>query len=162
MPHPFKPCWLASICLVLAAMTGCSGYALEGRVIRGSTASVIVVDRDDPRLTESNPTGGGAVVQAVFEPNTPTETQSLGQHVTDGQGRFKIPIDAFGVGVLEYEAQVVARREGHQGAMALIDLPGSGKRVLIILPLGRDTLVVPEAFLDQAMREAQPYLDQNQ
>ena len=86
---------------------------------------------------------------------------SLGQHVTDGQGWFSIPVDAFGAGVLEDQAQIVARREGHRGAMATVDLPRRGQRVLITLPLGRDTLVAPERFLNQVMREARPYLDEN-
>jgi len=150
-----------ALVLTLLTLVGCSSYAIEGRVVRGSRASIQLVDKDDRRLIETNSTGGGAVIQAVYQPNTPTETLSLGQHVTDGQGWFSIPVDAFGAGVLEDEAQIVARREGHQGAMATIDLPRRGQRLLITLPPGRDTLVVPESFLNQVMREAKPYLDQN-
>ena len=150
-----------ALMLVVLLLTGCSGYAIEGRVVRGSTATIQLVDKDDLRMTERNPTGGGAVIQGIFEPNTPSDKMSLGQVVSDGQGYFKIPVDALGSGFLEYEAAIVARREGHQGVMQIIDLPRASQRVLITLPLGTDTLKVPERFLDQAVREASPYLEEN-
>ena len=81
--------------------------------------------------------------------------------MTDGQGYFSIPVSAMGSGFLEYEAMLIARREGHQGTMRTIDLPRSSQRVLITLPLGRDSLRVPEGFLDQTLRDAKPYLEQN-
>lgn len=147
--------------LITSLLVGCGSYAIQGRVVRGSMASIQIVDKDDRRFTEDNPTGGGAVVQGVLEPNTPTEIKPLGQQVTDGQGYFSLPVDAPGSGFLEYEAMLVARREGHQGAMQTIDLPSRSQRVLITLPLGKDTLKVPEGFLDQAMREAKPYFEEN-
>lgn len=150
-----------AIALLLATtlLVGCGSYAIEGRVVRGSIANIQIVDKNDRRLTEDNPTGGGAVVQGVLEPDTPSERQSLGQVVTDGQGYFSLPVDAMGSGFLEYEAMLIVRREGHQGTMRTIDLPRSGKRVLITLPLGQDTLKVPERFIDEAMRDAKPYLE---
>ncbi|MEO0474624.1 MAG: hypothetical protein AAF085_01460 [Planctomycetota bacterium] len=150
-----------ALLLVTLMLAGCGSYAIQGRVVRGSSASIQLVDKNDRRLTEDNPTGGGAVVQGVLEPETPSELQSLGQVVTDGQGYFSIPVDALGSSFLEYEAMLIARHVGHQGAMATIDLPRGNKRVLITLPLGADTLKVPERFLDQALRDAQPYLEDN-
>lgn len=153
---------LIALTFWVCLLTGCSGrYAIEGRVIRGAVPSIEVVDGDDPRLTEPNATGGGAVVQAILEPDTPTERQVLGKQVTNGQGYFAIPVDAFGSSFLEYEAQLIARREGHQGTLGTIDLPRFGRRVLITLPLGRDTLVVPENFRDSTLRDAKPYLEDN-
>ena len=156
---------LAMLCCLslcgLFVLPGCGGgYTIQGRVIRGSFAQIQLVDKDDPRLLESNATGGGAVVQGTLEPDTPSEMQDLGRHVTNGQGWFSIPVDAFGSGVLEYKAQLIARREGHRGAMATIPLPRGGERVLITLPVGRDTLVVPERYLDSVRRDAKPYLEQ--
>lgn len=142
-------------------LTGCAGYAIQGRVVRGPVAAVQIVDEGDPRLNEPNPTGGGAVIEALLEPDTPTERKSLGRHVTNGQGWFSIPVDAFGSGFLEYEAMIVARREGNQGAMGTFELPRRGERVLVTLPLGADTLRIPEGFLDQTLREAKPYLEEN-
>lgn len=110
-------------------------------------------------MTEPNPTGGGAVVEGVLEPDTPTERQSLGRVVTDGQGYFAMPVDALGSGFLEYEALLVARREGHQGTLRVIDLPRSRQRVLITLPLGQDNLRIPEGVLGQTLRDAKPYLE---
>ncbi|MFK7789051.1 MAG: hypothetical protein AB8C95_06075 [Phycisphaeraceae bacterium] len=149
-----------ALLLITSILVGCSGYAIEGRVVRGSTASIQIVDKNDLRLTEANPTGGGAVIEGVLEPDTPTERQSLGRVVTDGQGYFAIPVNAMGSGFLEYEAMLVARREGHRGTMRTIDLPRSRQRVLITLPLGQDNLRVPEGFLDQTLREAKPYLEE--
>lgn len=152
---------MLALLLFTVMLAGCSSYAIQGRVVRGSTASIQIVDKNDRRLTEDNPTGGGAVVKGILEPNTPSEMQSLGQVVTDGQGNFAIPVDAPGAGFLEYEATLIARREGHRGAMTTIDLPRSRQRVLITLPLGPDTLRVPKGFLDEALEDAKPYLEEN-
>lgn len=152
---------LAAVMLLIIAsqLIACGSYAIKGRVVRGPIASVEVVDKDDPRLREPNPSGGGAVIQAVLEPNTPSEMRSLGRHVSNGQGWFTIPVDAFGSGLLEYEGQLIVRRQGHQGAMGTFMLPGKSERVLVTLPLGRDTLVVPERFLDRALKDAEPYFE---
>lgn len=152
---------VSSFMLIMLSMVGCGSYAIQGRVVAGSIASIQLVNKDDARMQENNPSGGGAVVQGIFEPNTPSDTKSLGQIVTDGQGFFALPVDAVGSGFLEYEAILIAQREGHQGAMNTIELPRSGQRVLITLPRGRNTLRVPERFLDEAMREAKPYLEDN-
>ena len=147
--------------MITLMLTGCGSYAIQGRVVRGSIPSIQLVDKNDPRLKEDNPTGGGAVIQGILEPDTPSEKQSLGQVVTNGQGWFALPVDALGSGFLEYEAMLIAQREGHQGAMKTIELPRRGQRVLITLPLGQDTLQVPKGFLDDALREAKPYLEDN-
>ena len=161
MPN-FTALYRALPLLLLALMlVGCSSYAIQGRVLRGSSASIQIVDKNDPRLTEDNPTGGGAVIQGILEPDTPSERKSLGQVVTDGQGRFSMPVNAGGAGFLEYEAMLIVRREGHQGTMRTIMLPRSGQRVLITLPLGPDTLRVPKRFLDEVMLDAKPYLEEN-
>ena len=104
--------------LVTLMLAGCGTYAIQGRVVRGASATIQVVDKNDRRMTENNPTGGGAVIQGILEPNTPSEMKSLGQVVTDGQGNFSIPVEALGSSFLEYEAMLIARREGHSGAMA--------------------------------------------
>ena len=150
-----------ALLLITLTLVGCGSYAIQGRVVRGSVASIQLVDSDDPRLKENNPTGGGAVVQGILEPDTPSEMQPLGEFVTNGQGWFKIPVDALGSGFLEYEAALIVRREGHQGVMKTIDLPRRGQRVLITLPLGRDTLRVPKSFLDQALHDATPFLEED-
>lgn len=156
MPKPPRVWAVLALCLM--PLTGC-GYAIQGRVVRGPVAEITVVDSSDPRLTEPNLTGGGAVIVGLLEPERPSDRRPLGKHVTDRQGRFKIPVDAFGSGLLEYEAQLIARREGHQAAVGTIPLPRRGERVLITLPLGEDRLNVPERFLDRALREAEPYLE---
>lgn len=151
---------LACVVLLCAGpmLAGCGGYAIKGRVIRGPVASVQVVSRDDARLTEPNATGGGASVSAVLEPDTPTERRDLGKHLADEQGWFAIPVDAFGSGFLEYEARLLARRRGNQGAVGKVPLPGKRQRVLITMPLGADTLEAPSRLRDEVLRDAEPYL----
>lgn len=150
-----------ALLLVTCILTGCSSYAIQGRVVRGSVASIQLVDKSDPRLNEDNPTGGGAVIQGILEPDTPSERKSLGQVITNGQGSFALPVDALGSGFLEYEAMLIAQREGHQGVAKTIDLPRRGQRVLITLPLGQNTLRVPGGILDETLRDAKPYLEDN-
>jgi len=145
-------------CCVL--FPGCGGgYQLRGKVVEGPIAQVQVVDADDPRFLEPDRSAGGAVVWAVFEPNNGIDRERLGRFVTDGDGVFAIPLDAPGAGLLMYEVQLTARRSGHQGALGTIDVPGRGKRVLITLPHGVDTLRVEEDLVGETLRDAEPYLD---
>lgn len=140
-------------------LAGCNSYAIKGRVVRGPIPAVQIVSSSDYRLKETNGTGSSAEVIAVLEPDTPTERKDLGRFITDAQGRFSIPVDAFGSGFLEYEAQFIATRDGNQGAIGKIPLPGSGQQVLITLPLGENNIKAPERFIDSVIREAEPYLD---
>ena len=147
------------LCMCAGPMlTGCSSYAIKGRVIRGPIAEVRLVSKNDPRLTEPNSTGNGATVSGLLQPDTPTEHVDLGRQLADNQGWFTMPVDAFGSGFLLYEARLIARRSGSQGAMGTIALPGRSQRVLITLPAGVDTLPDPSNFRDQFHREADPYL----
>ena len=145
-------------CSVL--LMGCGGgYMLRGKVVEGPIAQVQVVDAEDPRFVEADRSAGGAVVWVVFEPNNGIDRERLGRFVTDGEGRFEIPIDAMGAGLLMYEVEVTARRAGHQGALGVVPLPGRGGRVLVTLPRGADTLRREEDLLDRTLRDAEPYLD---
>ncbi|MEM9415825.1 MAG: hypothetical protein AAGA29_10160 [Planctomycetota bacterium] len=141
-------------------MTGCAGpYVLQGKVVEGPVAEVLVLDADDPRFTREDYSGAGATVSAIFEPGRGIGSERLGRFTADEDGLFAVPIDEAGVGLLQYEVELVARRQGHQSAVATIVIPGRGKRVLITLPVGTDTLRRPEDFVEETLRDARPYLE---
>ena len=122
-----------------AAVVGCEGYALRGRVVGGRDSDVAVVDKGDARLTGDEVAIPGARVAVTLDP------QSLGRRplkvvVADDEGRFEVPIDAAGAGFLEYDVEVVVRAAGAEPAVQTLRLPGSGKRLLVTLTRGRDTL----------------------
>lgn len=148
---------LVGSCLLLPGCGG--GYQLRGKVIQGPVAEVLVVAADDPRYLEADTSAGGAVVWGVFEPNNKIDRDRLERVVTDHEGAFVLPLDAAGAGFLLYEIELTARREGHQGARAVIPVPGRGRRVLITLPRGIDTLGDDGDLLRDTLRDAQPYLD---
>ncbi|MFI4861673.1 MAG: hypothetical protein ACIAXF_13460 [Phycisphaerales bacterium JB063] len=140
--------------------TGCAGgYVLQGKVVEGPVAEVLVLDADDPRFTRENYTGAGATVEAVFEPSRGIGRERLGRFTADEDGLFFVPIDEAGAGLLMYEIELLARHRGHQAAVATIPVPGRGKRVLITLPVGADTLQRPTDIVDETLRDARPYLE---
>ncbi|XAL98765.1 hypothetical protein OT109_14395 [Phycisphaeraceae bacterium D3-23] len=152
------PLFLLVLSCVL--LTGCAGpYVLQGKVVEGPVAEVIVLDADDPRFAREDYTGAGASVSAIYEPGRGIGSEKLGRFVADQDGMFSVPIDHVGMGMLDYEVELVARRQGHQSAIATIRIPGRGKRVLITLPVGVDTLRRPEDIVDETLRDARPYLE---
>lgn len=122
--------------LAAALLSGCSTHQLQGVVIRGSVAAIMVVDSDDPRLLSGEPIPE-AVVEATLDPSSLGSTP-LGRTVSDERGRFSLPVDATGAGMLEYEVEVIAHRPGYQSWQEVLQLPAGWKRVLIVLPPGED------------------------
>ena len=152
--------FLLAIAWLTSSAAGCAGpYPLQGKVVEGPVAQVLVVSADDPRYTEPDPSAAGAVVWGVLEPNNAIDRERLERVVSDGEGYFVIPIDAPGAGFLRYEIGLTARRGGHRGGHGVVTVPGRGKRVLITLPLGPDTLQDTQDILQDTLRDAQPYLD---
>jgi len=122
-------------------LPGCGPYLLKGRVIAGDSPHVLVVPNSDTRLDES-PGIPGATISLRLDPNS-LGGRELADGMTDGDGRFAIPINEFGAGLLEYEIGVRVRQRGHNTAYDVIDMPGSGLRVLVILPRGADEFQKP-------------------
>lgn len=153
----FVFCFLLAGCVSSGACA--SSYQLRGRVVEGPTAEVRVVRADNASFSKDASGGGGALVWAVWEPGDGINRKRLGQFTTDENGFFSIPIDEAGAGFLIYEMELTARWRGHQGVMQTIRVPGPGKRVLITLPRGVDTLRRPDDVLERTLRDAEPYLD---
>jgi hypothetical protein len=117
--------------LLLAALAG-SGcvYKVEGRVIEGDADFVTVVRSNDPRLAGRGI--GGARLSFTRDPFK-LNRQEVAQGVSDGDGDFSIPIDAFGAGWLEEQWLVRALRSGFGYSESVVAMPRSGERLLIML-----------------------------
>jgi hypothetical protein len=140
---------LMSLCGFLG-LTGCGTYQLQGVVVSGKTPRIEVVDKDDKRLTYGMIED--VTITAIFEPNE-MRPKVLDNAITDADGRFSIPIDATGVGFLEYEVSIAAQGINTLPAEKTIKVPGAGKRVLITLPTGRATRYErPKDILHETMQ----------
>ena len=151
---------VAAALIVLAALlsAGCASYRLQGKVIEGGTPAVLVVEKDDPRLNE--PGIAGTVLEVTIDPNR-LSASDAGADVSDLQGEFAIPIGEFGAGLLEYDARVIARLRGYQTTNRTIRLPGSNKRLLVILSPGQDNGSAPakQNVIDETLKWSEPYLN---
>ena len=122
--------------LVALEAGGCSPYQIEGLVVPGRMSEVLVLDADDQRLDGQGLEG--VSVELTLEPKS-MSPKPLKTVVTDGEGRFVVPVDKLGGGVLEYEVAVHCSIEGFQTAYQTLQLPWRGKRLLITMAVGRDT-----------------------
>jgi hypothetical protein len=144
-------CALAAL---LLGLSGCSGYQLQGVVVEGPDSSVQVVSANDERL--SWPAVSGARVTAVLDPES-LGRDVVGQTMTGYDGKFSFPIDEVGAGLLEYEVSVMAEASGKRPAVDQFLLPGSGKRVLIMMAGGRGRLPSVEEPAREAEREIEQF-----
>ena len=119
----------------LMLLTGCSKYALQGRVVVGAKSTAMVVNSDDPRL--SGPPIVGATLEFVLDPNS-GNARVLGRTQSDVNGEFRFPVDAAGAGFLEYDIMVIARESKRSPAMASFALPPQDKWVLVTMVPGKD------------------------
>ncbi len=137
------------IALSLVAMAGCESYALRGTVISGNESMVTLVSDDDPRLDLQGMSG--VTLDFRLDPQS-LGSKSLGQSVTQPDGAFKMPIDVFGAGTLEYQLGVLARSPGYNSAQGVVKMPGGHERLLIILAKGHDQYRAPVNPLDDIER----------
>jgi hypothetical protein len=75
--------------------------------------------------------------------------------MTADDGRFELPISESGAGFLEYDAGIVVQREGFMHIEHTLKLPGSGKRILIIMKPGNDSYKPETNVVDDTIREGQ-------
>jgi len=133
--------WSGATCVALLIVAaGCQGYRLTGRVVAGESSSIAVVDSDDPRL--AGPPVAGASVRLMLDPGS-LGGEPLGTHVTSEDGRFKVPVAAFGAGSLEYELLIEVRAPNRASARTIMTLPPSGRVLLVTLAEGKDSLPPP-------------------
>ena len=139
---------LAGAAVMLPA---CGGYQLRGKVVEGTQPGVVVVDDGDPRLKSVGI--GGASVEVMLDPMY-VNRKTLGKVYSGGDGTFALPVGEFGAGVLEYNISVLARERNHSFAYEQMLMPGSSKRLLIVLPRGADNYQRP----DDPLGESQKFL----
>jgi len=117
MNRAWKPCLLVCACVLFS---GCGGYQLRGIVLDGRRPGIYIVEQDDPRLKEAGI--ADASIQLTLDPNK-LRPRKLGGTITRADGTFNVPIDAAGVGFLEYDIGMYVRAKGFapvdSGAMAL-------------------------------------------
>ncbi|MCC7204326.1 MAG: hypothetical protein IT441_04555 [Phycisphaeraceae bacterium] len=141
--------------VVLAAclgLTGCASPGIRGLVIEGRPGGVAVLDPSDKQVKDVERYGlAEAVVEVTIDPHS-GNPERLGAFKTDDQGRFAVPIDKLGAGLLEYEVGLLVYREGFEPQWKVMKLPSSKKVVLVTLePGSKGTLNVD--LLRQTMRE---------
>ncbi|MEM1213422.1 MAG: hypothetical protein AAGI68_14135 [Planctomycetota bacterium] len=149
--------WALAVVLVFAG--GCGGYVLKGRVVEGPGPAVMVVGAGDERYEMSDSSGSGAEVLVTVDPFS-IRPNRMRPVVADGSGYFEVPIREQGAGFLEYEIRMIVKRAGYRSADETLDLPASGRRLLVVLPRGQDR-VEPKRERDvlrDALEESGPYL----
>lgn len=152
---------IAALSLLLLLLPACaSTYELRGRVIEGSVSTVVVVNQNDPRLTDGQSFGlTGAAIDATLDPQN-LNRKHLPQTVSMGNGEFSMPVDATGAGFLEYDVEVLVQLPGHAPAINTFRLPGRSKRLLVILAPGDGAARRSgDRFLDETLKMGEQYLN---
>jgi len=138
MQHP-RPALFACAVLLASLLNGCASYQLQGVVVEGSLPGIYIVDSGDPRLAGT--AVADARVQGMLDPNK-IRSKPLPLVMTDDNGRFAIPIEDPGAGLLEYTFTLYPDADGYgtpPGAGTAMALPPPGKQVLVVLAAGRRT-----------------------
>ena len=115
------------------------------------------VAEDDPRL--DGPGLASARIMAWLDPDR-LSPEKVGEVTSDGVGRFALPINEPGAGLLMMEVEVRGQRPpDHGSASKVLELPHRGQILLITLKPGPDTDPRPAGnVLDQTLRDAEPFL----
>ncbi len=146
--------WL--VVLFALALPACSSYQIQGVVVEGPQPGLFVVDSNDPRLTKWTAVAD-ARVDSIIDPEK-LRPKLLPSVMTDDRGRFVIPIDEPGAGLLEYTVSVYASADGYgdQGINTM-PLPGSGKQVLVVLAAGRGARPRGTQSTEDLLNEAEKF-----
>ena len=134
--------------LGFALLMGCQGYRLQGVVVEGPVASVMVVGKKDVRLGKSGVEE--AAVELTLDPFT-LKPLPAGSAVTDENGRFSIEVHEIGAGFLEYEAGVLCEVAGYGTVYQTFELPNLEQRVIITVAPGESGRMPPRNELDETL-----------
>lgn len=134
-------------------LSGCSGYQLHGMVVEGREPGLVVYDRKDPRLEEIGRFGlDQATVEVTLDPDT-GRRQRLDPVRTDAAGRFVVPVDAFGLGTLEYDVGLLIHRPGFRPQWRVMHAPRDGQVVVVTLEPGGGSGRLELDLLRDTMRD---------
>ena len=92
----------------------------------------------------------GASLQLTLDPGQ-ASIKELGRHQTDDGGQFRVPVNEVGAGVLIYEIDVFCQRRGYRSVQKRMPLPGSGKRLLIIMSQGVERSRRPRDVIEESL-----------
>lgn len=137
-PSSISSVWLGAIlCCAAAFASGCGGYHATGRVIEGDYDFISVVPTNDPRLAAKGVPG--ARISFVRDPGRLNESNA-GSGTSDGDGRFRIPLDAFGAGWMDetWLVRAVRSRFGFAEGMVKLPSPTSSEQLLIVIRRASD------------------------
>jgi len=117
----------------------------------------MLVDHDDPRLNELGLEG--AVIELTLDPAS-LRPRPLGAGQTDDMGRFDIPIDQAGVGVLDYQLGILCRLDGHRPVWQVVPIPPAKRRLLIMMVRGPDRRSRTGDGLNEMLKMQQRHLNE--
>ena len=153
------------LAMLLCLGAGCSPYQLRGRVVQSGFAQATRVPGDDPRYTrdygDSDGQGDGVANASVVVMLDPARAsrEVVARGRTDAQGRFAVPVDVPGPGLLMHDLQLTVQRQGFVGLVQDIELPRGSDRLLVEMPAGRDTVGDTRSLRDATLDDARPYLE---
>lgn len=147
---------LCVVFLLLVLLSGCGPYQLRGLVVQGKTPGIEVVDKNDSRLDQ--PGLPSANIDVLLDPDR-FDPKRIGQGQSGRAGSFSLPISESGAGFLILDVEVKVSRELYQSVSERLELPGSGKRLLVTLKAGNDISPIENPnVLEETLRDAEPYL----
>lgn len=136
---------LTGVCLA----SGC-GYSIQGRVITGSYSSMGFVGSDDPGLAK---TGVDAVRITLERDPTKPNRAMIAEIVSGPDGRFSLPVDAFGAGWMDEEWLIRASRPGYEAVESILRLPSGKQRLLIRLSPGNSVGTGREDSVEEMLKQ---------
>lgn len=131
-------------------LTGCSPYALRGKVISGDISYAALVDASDERLKEG-PGVAGVEVELWTDPEK-LNRKRVASSMSDGMGEFSLTVDEVGAGFLNYDCAVMTRGKGLAPVSQTFKLPPSSQRLLIIVNKGSGDAPLPDDLMEQFRR----------
>ncbi|MEM6459678.1 MAG: hypothetical protein AAF710_09850, partial [Planctomycetota bacterium] len=100
----------------------------------------------------------GAELELWLDPDR-LRPRRVGRAVTDADGRFAMPVDAEGAGLLMLDVRLDTRRDGFASASQAFVLPGADRRIVVTMKRGEaGRLPGGDNIVDQTLREAEPFL----
>lgn len=140
MTKHLRHCTIAALTAWTLTLSGCTDYKVEGYAVQSDTPGIYVTATatpDDPSRALAE-----VRIEVIRDPQS-LGRESVGQTVTDGQGRFTLPLDYAGAGFLEEDVLIIARRRGYEPTRQIIPMPAESAILRIEMSPGVDRLDQP-------------------
>jgi hypothetical protein len=153
-PTPSKAILVAAIIGMMMTMIGCGGgYALRGKVVEGNASIITVTDRSDGQLQH---TGISGVQIRIYRNPGRLNQELIASGVSQADGRFEIPIRAFGAGWMDEEWLIETYRSSYRNAEMMLRLPANTNKRPLLIMLARGQ-AAPFRGRDDVIREIERY-----